>query len=104
MKKYSRIFRYIGVYKGQVILYTLFILLSVVFSIVSLGMLMPFLELIFKGEQSSTSAVFQQSSNPAVKAIRDFVLKNIQDKGNGVDSKLTALGLICVLIIISIFL
>lgn len=104
MKKYSRIFRYIGVYKGQVILYTLFILLSVVFSIVSLGMLMPFLELIFKGEQSSTSAVFQQSSNPAVKAIRDFVLKNIKDKGNSIESKLTALGLICLLIIASIFL
>lgn len=67
-------------------------------------MLMPFLELIFKGEQSSTSQVFQQSSNPAVKAIRDFILQSIQDNGNTVESKLKALGLICILIVVSIFL
>ncbi len=47
MKQYSRIFGYLGAYKGKIVLYFLFTLLSIVFSIVSIGMLMPFLQLIF---------------------------------------------------------
>ena len=50
MKKYSRVFGYLKIYKAKVGLYVLFILLSTLFSIVSIAMLMPFFELIFLGE------------------------------------------------------
>ena len=99
MNKYSRIFRYIGQYKSQVVLYFLFIILSIVFSIVSLGMLMPFLDLIFKGEGSSASQLMQPTSNPAVAWIRDFLTGSIASRG-----KVPTLGIICILIITSILL
>lgn len=99
MNKYSRIFRYIGQYKSQVVLYFLFIILSIVFSIVSLGMLMPFLDLIFKGEGASASQLMQPTSNPAVAWIRDFLTGSIATRG-----KVPTLGIICILIITSILL
>jgi ATP-binding cassette, subfamily B, bacterial MsbA len=99
MNKYSRIFRYIGQYKSQVVLYFLFIILSIVFSIVSLGMLMPFLDLIFKGEGPSASELMQPTSNPVVAMIRDFLMDSIATSG-----KIATLGVICILIIVSILL
>lgn len=98
MKKYSRVFRYISHYKGEAFLYILFILLSIIFSLVSLGMLFPFLELIFKGEQSGISGFASGSDNPAVQFIREFLTDSIGSKG-----KVATLGLICVLIVASIF-
>ena len=97
MKKYSRIFAYLKNYIPQILLYFLFTILSIVFSIVSIGMLMPFLELIFN---TGSSTIFtQQSGNPAVSFIRNILTDSIQHKG-----KLDTLGLICVFIITSIFL
>ena len=103
MKKYSRIFNYLRVYKGQIVLYFLFIVLSIVFSIVSLGMLMPFLELIFKGDQSGVAGLTEQTSNPVVQYIRSFLMENIQKNGGGIPGKLATLGIICLMIIASIF-
>ncbi len=103
MKKYSRIFNYLSAYKGQIVLYFLFIVLSIIFSIVSLGMLMPFLELIFKGDESGIGGLTDQTSNPVVQAIRDFLIENIQKNGGGIQGKLATLGIICLLIIGSIF-
>ena len=99
MNKYSRIFKYIGQYKSQVVLYFLFIILSIVFSIVSLGMLMPFLDLIFKGEGPSASELMQPTSNPVVAFVRDFLTNSITNRG-----KVPTLGIICILIIVSILL
>jgi ATP-binding cassette, subfamily B, bacterial MsbA len=48
MRKYSRIFGYLKAHKSNVFLYCLYILLSVIFSVVSIGMLMPFFSLLFK--------------------------------------------------------
>ena len=70
--------RYVAQYKGQIALYFLFVSLSIVFSIVSIGMLMPFLELIFYGEGSGTATMMKESGNPMVQAIRKFLLSNIQ--------------------------
>jgi subfamily B ATP-binding cassette protein MsbA len=100
MNKYSRIFHYISAYKGKVLLYFLFIILSIVFSIVSIGMLMPFLDLIFK----EGSTVKTESSNPVIKNINRFLVSTIQSNGGGVEGKLNTLGIICLLIIASIFL
>ncbi|HXL57378.1 MAG TPA: ABC transporter transmembrane domain-containing protein, partial [Chitinophagaceae bacterium] len=100
MKKYSRIFIYLGNYKLQIFLYFLFTILSVIFSIVSVGMLMPFLELIFNaGGKGTTTTLLQGSSNPVISFIRDFLVQSITETG-----KLETLVRICILIVISIFL
>jgi subfamily B ATP-binding cassette protein MsbA len=104
MKQYARILKYLSHYKGQIVLYFLFTILSIIFSIVSLGMLMPFLELIFYGEKGgSTTALVQNSDNEVVDAIRDFLLGAMQSAGGGLEGKIVTLGYICLLIIGSIF-
>ena len=104
MKKYSRIFGYLGNYKSQIGLYFLFIILSVVFSIVSVGMLMPFLELIFNGDHGTMGNLAKNSSNPVIRYIRDLLLESINSNNNPVQGKLKTLGLICVIIVITILL
>ena len=104
MKKYSRIFSYLGQYKSGIVLYFLFIILSVVFSIVSVGMLMPFLELIFNGDKSTAGGLMKDTSNPVVKFIRDSLMDSINNSNNKTDGLLNTLGLICILIVVSIFL
>jgi subfamily B ATP-binding cassette protein MsbA len=96
MKKYSRVFKYIGQYKGEAVLYILFILLSIVFSLVSIAMLLPFFELIFNtGGPDMTKNI----NNPTIRYIRTFLLESKATRG--VDK---TLALICGFIIISIFL
>ncbi len=90
MKQYARIFEYLKAYKGKILLYFLFILLSIVFSIVSIGMLMPFLQLIFLGGKGVTT----QSSNPVIQAVNNFLDNSIATRGNT-----ETLGIICVLMI-----
>ena len=90
MKQYSRIFGYLSHYKGKVALYFLFTLLSIVFSIVSIGMLMPFLQLIFLGDKSVKIA----GNNPVVRFINDFLTDSINTRGN-----IKTLGYICILMV-----
>ena len=104
MNRYSRIFKYLGQDKGQIILYFLFIILSIIFSIVSLGLLMPFLELIFNGDNSSMSSLMKETGNPVVQGIRNFLIESIEKNGSGIKGKLTTLALICGFIIVAIFL
>ena len=99
MKKYARVFRYIGQYKGEAILYILFIVLSIVFSLVSLGMLFPFLEMLFNGDKEGASGLMDKSNNPAVQYVRDFLIESIRKR-----EKAGTLALICVFIVVSIFL
>lgn len=91
MKQYSRIFQYLGAYKGKIFLYFLFTLLSIVFSIVSIGMLMPFLQLIFTGSQT---ALVADSSNPVIQWVNDFLNNSVLTRG-----KIATLGLICLLMV-----
>lgn len=104
MKKYSRIFGYLGSYKSGILLYFLFIILSVVFSIVSVGMLMPFLELIFNGDKSTAKELLKDTTNPVVKLIRDALSDSINNSPNRTEGLLNTLGLICIFIVVSIFL
>ena len=48
MKKFSVILQYLSKYKGKIVLYMIFNILSIVFGLVSLGMLSPFLEILLK--------------------------------------------------------
>jgi len=100
MKKYSRIFKYLGQYKGQILLYFLFIILSVVFSIVSLGMLAPFFDLIFK-QDNGTAPI--QGENALIQSLKDWMIHQ-KDSTGMFSGSLGILGLIVIVIIVSILL
>ncbi|MFT4152699.1 ABC transporter ATP-binding protein [Parafilimonas sp.] len=99
MKKYSRVFAYLKNYIPQIILYFLCTVLSIVFSIVSIGMLIPFLELIFNSGTSSLGELAKQSNNPVVNSVRNILTGSIEHYG-----KLDTLLFICIFIVVSIFL
>ena len=90
MKQYARIFKYLKAYKGKIFLYFLFTLLSIIFSIVSIGMLMPFLQLIFLDGKGVTTA----SSNPVIQFVNDFLNHAVSANG-----KIYTLGIICLLMV-----
>ncbi len=99
MKKFFRIVSYIKEYKTYMGWYGLFILLSILFSLFSLGMLTPFLDLIFG---NSAFASLSPVSVTDTANIKDVIYQFLQDiiKANG---KAYALGWICLFIIVSIF-
>jgi subfamily B ATP-binding cassette protein MsbA len=103
MKKYSRLFKYLRFYKGNIVLYFLFTVFSIVFSLVSLGTLPFFLGLIFKPEK----LVLQKPA--AIHGSTDFLnyinyeISNLI-VSNGVNGPILALAFICVTIIISVLL
>lgn len=96
MNKYSRIFSYLKNYKGKIALYFLCILLSIVFGIVSFGMLAPFFDLIFKGDSSSLSKTID---NPVMESLRSMMVRQV-----GTMDAVGALALICIIIVFSILL
>ncbi|MBK7562612.1 MAG: ABC transporter ATP-binding protein [Chitinophagaceae bacterium] len=91
MKQYSRIFQYLKAYKGKIILYFFFTFLSIVFSIVSVSMLMPFLQLIFTGNGTGFTS---GSNNAVIRFINDFLTDMKNTKG-----KVPTLGIICLMMI-----
>ena len=95
MKRYSRVFGYLGKYKPSIAWYFVTIFLSIIFSIVSIGMLAPFMNLIFKQD-----AIPDVAKKPDV-GIMHWVKEQL---GNLIDTNqpLHALATICILIIISI--
>ena len=101
MKKYSRLFKYLTSYKKNIVLYFLFTLLSIVFSLVSLGTLPFFLRLIF-GQQT---LVLQppakiNGSNDLIQSI-NYQISNLIS-ANGTQGPVIALGIICVVIIVTV--
>ena len=99
MKKFFRIISYIKEYKAQMAWYSLFITLSIVFSLFSLGMLTPFLDLIFGKSSLSSLPVNAINASSIKDVIYGFLQNNIAKYG-----KSYALGWICLFIIVSIFL
>ena len=99
MKKFFRIISYIKEYKAQMAWYSLFITLSIVFSLFSLGMLTPFLDLIFGKSSLSSLPVTAINASSIKDIIYGFLQNNIAKYG-----KSYALGWICLFIIVAIFL
>src|SRR6187401_3624195 len=93
MKKYSRIFKYLGQYKGQILLYFLFI-------IVSLGMLAPFFDLIFKQDNGNVQT---QGDNALIQSLKEWIIQ-LRDSTGVFSGPLGILGLIVIVIIVSILL
>lgn len=96
MKKLSRIFKYVGEYKGKLGLYFLCTVLSIFFSIFSIGMLAPFMQIIFNADESQADKAVM-SSNAVGGYVNRVILDIIHQHNN---DKLVAVGFICVFIVI----
>jgi len=94
MKKFSVILQYLSRYKGKIVVYLIFNVLSIVFGLISLGMLSPFLTILFKGE-GNTGQSMTITTN-AVGGLKDVLNNVIQHY-----DKSTTLLVICFLILIS---
>jgi len=101
MKKFIRIISYIKEYKAYMGWYTLFITLSIVFSLFSLSMLMPFMDLIFGSNALSgaVNAATVNNSGSLKDMVYGFLQSNIAKYG-----KVYALGWICFGIITAVLL
>lgn len=96
MKKYSRVFQYLGNYKPSIAWYFITIFFSIIFSIVSIGMLLPFMQLIFDVQQPTVA-----------KTQGNFLMKWVSENINSLvytGNKQHDLGIVCILIIVFIFL
>lgn len=96
MKRYSRVFSYLAQYKGKVVLYFVFIILSIIFGLASFGMLKPFFDLIFLKNNELLS---KPADNATLEQIRLWAANKISGY-----NELQMLGIICVVLIIAIML
>lgn len=100
MKSLKTIFKYIRNYPSLVAAYFSFNILSVIFSVVSLGLLAPFLMLIFKqGDVLGAVAGKKPGFNP-IDYFKKYISRIIEEPGGAV----RALIMICVIIFIAILL
>jgi ATP-binding cassette, subfamily B, bacterial MsbA len=99
MKRFATILRYLRNQKGNIALYVLFNLLSILFSLVSLAMLAPFLQLLFGKEQLvEAQPDFTFSASGILEGLKYFISQLIREH-----NEVYALGAICIIIIIAIF-
>src|SRR5579863_10353280 len=94
MKKFSVILQYLSRYRGKIVIYMIFNILSILFGLISLGMLSPFLSILFAQSQPQGQPVTINTN--AIGGLKD-VLSNVVQHSD----KSTALLIICVLIIVS---
>jgi subfamily B ATP-binding cassette protein MsbA len=100
MKKYLGLLPYFKGFKQNIFLYFLFTVLSIVFGIVSIGMLIPFLQMLFDPNTIETVKPTGAFSSVSVLKTLNFYLGEIIRK-NG---KVSALGIVCLVIVVAIFL
>jgi len=99
MKRFSTILKYLRNQKRNIALYIAFNLLSVLFSLVSLAMLGPFLQLLFEKEKAPViKPVFSFSANGLLNELKYYIgqLKSLHGAAY-------ALSAICIIIVTSIF-
>ncbi|MEO6844285.1 MAG: ABC transporter ATP-binding protein [Ginsengibacter sp.] len=99
MKSLRTIFRYVSKYPKLIFTYFTFNILSNLFSVVSLGLLSPFLFLIFKKENTLGDLKVTAGFHPMTQ-FKLWMLHMIQGPGG----EIKALGVICILIVIFILL
>ncbi len=91
MKKISRLLKYLADYKGKIGLYFLFNLLSIAFGLLSFTMLIPVLQVLFGISPASSVASTGTGFSHYIDSFKLFLVH--QDKQ-------TALGYICVVIVV----
>src|SRR5919112_1180971 len=103
MKSLRVIFKYVSNYPRLVFAYFGFNILSALFSVISLGLLSPFLLLIFKKQdtlkQVADSNTFLSGVNP-INSFKEWLYRVIQTPGG----EIRALGVICLVVLLSIIL
>ena len=103
MKKYSRLFKYLRFYKGNIFLYFLFTIFSILFSLLSLGTLPFFLGLIFNPEKLVLQKPAAIHGSTDLFNYVNYEISNLIVT-NGANGPILALAFICVIIIISVLL
>ena len=99
MKKYARLFRYLAAYKSNIVLYFLFIVLAIVFSVASIGSLPFFIDLIFtKGKADVLEPETIANSQDFIRYISYHLQELIKTNG-----KVYVLALICIMVLIAVF-
>jgi subfamily B ATP-binding cassette protein MsbA len=94
MKKFSVILQYLSRYRGKIVVYMIFNILSILFGLISLGMLSPFLSILFdNGGAAGQPVTFNTNAIGGLKALLAEVVSH--------SDKSTALLVICLLIIIT---
>ncbi len=98
MKKYSRILKYLNKYSSKLLLYFLFTLLATLFGVVSIGMLIPFFQLIFDlGASNTESLLKSQAVGSYITNILVSIMK--EEERSGGNGKIAGLTAICLLLI-----
>lgn len=98
MKRFSTILGYLKDKKGNIALYVLFNLLSIIFSVISLAMLAPFLQLLFGKEKLlDVEPALEFSAQSVLDNLKFIISEFITTRG-----EIYALGFICVVIVFSI--
>ncbi|GAB3359668.1 ABC transporter ATP-binding protein [Arachidicoccus ginsenosidivorans] len=93
MKKFKRIFKYLGYYKAKLATYGVLTILGTVFGVFSLGMLAPFISLIVSDADNGAGDLIK--SKAVGQNVSDMLNELMTDHG-----KIYTLGAVCVLIII----
>jgi ATP-binding cassette, subfamily B, bacterial MsbA len=100
MKKYLGLLKYILIFKKNIFLYLATIVASIIFSIVSIAMLFPFLEIIFNTKSAVVAKpVFEFSSTFFLGYLKYIIGQVITEH-----SAVFALGAVCIFIVVAIFL
>ena len=94
MKKFSVILQYLSRYRGKIVLYMFFNILSIVFGLISLGMLSPFLSILFSESKPGTQT--PPLNTNAIGGLKDLLAVFMQHH-----DKSTTLIVICLLMVIS---
>ncbi len=101
MKSFSRILFYLKSQKSNIGLYFLFNLLAVLFSLVSLTMLAPFLQLLFGKEELLRVEPAWTFSGASVTNHIKYVISQVIIRYD--NNKIYALAFICIIILVSVF-
>ncbi|HEY0434314.1 MAG TPA: ABC transporter ATP-binding protein, partial [Chitinophagaceae bacterium] len=100
MRSLATIFRYVNRYPALVSLYFFFNILSALFSLVSLVMLAPFLQVIFKVTDSVNNQITSRFAIGPIGNFYDWLTELV----NTQDGKVKALAAICTVVVLSIVL
>ncbi len=98
MKKYLVLAKYFRGFTRNIILYVVFTLLSIAFGIFSIGMLIPFLQMLFDPPAAVAKPDLAFNSGSVLAHVNYFIGTLIEEHG-----KIKTLGLVCITIIVCVF-
>lgn len=99
MRLFRRIFRYAKPYTKELILANVFTVLTVIFSLLSVMMLFPFIDLLFNTQQTASA----QKEVTSIFDIKDIITNYLADLVSTYD-KIDVLKYLCLLILVTFFL